>query len=192
MSTVRRLVQIIFSILAIIVLILTMSIYLPVPYLTRFTFETILTNETIRIGFAIILGLILIYSLVNFFQALFASSLKNKLELERDMGIISLEKDAIISTSRASIENMPQILESDIDARLFDSPEDTKIDAKIKVSKENNLIGLSEKVQRRIQDSIDHSLGVKVEKVNVRVEEIDQERLKDSKRKKDKSRPRVI
>lgn len=192
MSIFRKVVQIVFSILSIIAIVCSISILTPIPYLTRFIVENILMNESLNLSLIILLALIGLYFLYSLFEAIFSRKLYNYIELEKAKGTITITDDAIISTAKASIEAMPEVLDSTIKARLYKNPEDTKVEAHVKILETQDILSLTEIIQSKVKTAISSTLGVEVDKVDVKVDRISEEKLEEAKRNKKGTRPRVV
>lgn len=149
-------------------------------------------NESLNLSLIILLALIGLYFLYSLFEAIFSRKLYNHIELEKAKGTITITDDAIISTAKASIEAMPEVLDSTIKARLYKNPEDTKVEAHVKILETQDILSLTEIIQSKVKTAISSTLGVEVDKVDVKVDRISEEKLEEAKRNKKGTRPRVV
>lgn len=173
MSGLRRFIQIIFSIIAIFVLIGSISLFYPVPYVSAFVGQTIIGNYWPSIVIAAILLLISIVCLGAFLYALLAPAKLDELVIETEHGELSFTKNAIESAALRSIRHLSAAKNAQAKAILIKNPENTQIRIKFEIDTEKDIIALGKQVQNSVKNAIETTLGIPVKAVEVEIKQIE-------------------
>lgn len=173
MGVLRRFIQIIISIVMIVVLIGSISLFYPVPYVSAFVAQNIVGNYWPSIVTASILLLIIIFCIGAFLYASFAPAKLDELVIETEKGELSFTKSAIESTALSSIRYVSEAKNAQAKAVLIKSPENTQVRIKFDIDEGKNIIALGEQVQNSVQNAIETTLGIPVKAVQVEINQMD-------------------
>lgn len=187
----RRFLQIILTLVGLLALLCAIALFYPIQYLTPFVQDTILGNTYGQWAMLAGLAFVALVVLVVFLQAVVAPAKRDHLEVKTDAGVLSFTKHSVQDTAVRASQRVPGIKFPDAKVRFGKRPEDTKVNVVFQVDEAANVIDLANQVQERVRDTVSVSLGIPVEDVNVKVNQLDRSVVVAEKQARQKAAPRV-
>lgn len=187
----RRFLQIILTLVGLVALLAAIALFYPIQYLTPFVKETVLGNTYGQRAMLAGLAFVALVVLVVFLQAVMAPAKRDHLEVKTDAGVLSFTKHSVEDTAVRASQRVAGVRFPEAKVRFGKRPEDTKVKVVFQVEEATDVIDLASRVQERVRDTVAVSLGIPVEDVNVKVNQIDRSVIVAEKQAKQKAAPRV-
>lgn len=184
MSGFRRFLQIVWSIASILALLVAIFVIFPVRQITPFIVENILAYESARIVIVALLALMVLFFIITLFHGIFAKSSQSRLEVEGEEGTLAIESKTIEAIVLRSIEDHPMIEDADVDVKLYNNPEDTKVKVDCIITEPADVTQIAQDVQLKAKTAVNQMLGVRVNDVDVEVKKVEKDEYKQSDRAK--------
>ncbi len=169
MGRIRRTLQFLITLAGAVATLFAISLFVEIPSLSLFVRQELLERENLAMAIGIVLGLILLLLLIRFFQAIFARPRRSDLILNKNGGQISLSSEALVGLARSTIEKLDGVRAGRVEARFYQQPEETEIDAEVVVDEMTDLVRLGEEVQSALHQAVSTMLGVDVKQIKVQL-----------------------
>lgn len=191
----RRFIRIIWTLVVMAALFIAIAALFPIPEVSPFITNNVLSNDYVLLAEVIILGVVLFAVFCYFVHGLFARSAKHDVIVKSDIGELTITDKAVISVAEETTHNFSSVVDEDVKVKMYNQPEKTKVFVTAYTRDANDLTGLSKRIQEAVWKKVDLTLGVHAEKVDVKMEQEDYERTQQkqsSQQNRSKAnRPRV-
>jgi uncharacterized membrane protein len=187
----RRFLQIILTLVGLLAVLCAIALFYPIQYLTPFVQDTLLGNTYGQWAMLAGLAFVALVVLVVFLQAVVAPAKRHHLEVKTESGTLSFTKHSVEDTAVRASQRVSGVKFPDAKVHFGKRPEDTKVRVVFQVDEAANVIDLASQVQERVRDTVSASLGIPVEDVNVKVNQLDRSIVDADKQAKQKAVPRV-
>ncbi|MCZ0717989.1 alkaline shock response membrane anchor protein AmaP [Aerococcus kribbianus] len=172
MSGFNRFCQILFGLIFILTLVLTISVFYPIPWVSDLLVNYVLPVELYRWIVAGILAVILLLAVVMFFSAVFAAKTKSAIIQESDNGKIKLTKNALESTALRVLDQYDEVKYPKVNSKLIKKPEDTKLYVSFEMTDGHDVLDMAADIQTHIINAVELTLGVPLKHVEVKMQEV--------------------
>ncbi|MDO4670968.1 MAG: alkaline shock response membrane anchor protein AmaP [Aerococcus sp.] len=169
----RRLVRIIWTIVAFLAVGIAIVAFYPFGALSTFVWNHVLVNSSLILAEVIVLGVLLCGIVVAFVHGLLAPSARNDLTLKNGRGTLTISKEAVASAAAKATRRFSSVVDEEVVVRMYQQPEKTQVSVTAYTEDANDQPGLGERIQETVQKTVDRTLGVTVEQVNVTMKQAD-------------------
>lgn len=173
MSSFRKYVQAIVALIVMLGLLFGISLFFPIPHVTDFVQNHILTNMNLSIAVAVVLGVAGVYFVAAFFYALFARSKNKTMRLSNDKGDIVVESETVETYAHDAIHDIKEAQNKQVKAKLGSNPGSTKVDIEFDIDENKDAVAVSNTIQERVQRAIEEFFGEAIKGVNVKANPYD-------------------
>lgn len=168
----KRFFQVLFTLIFVIALFLTLSLFYEIPGVTDFVNNNILSVQLYRWIMAGILALIFLVALIMFFSVLFSAKTKGNIVKEQERGHIKLTKDSIEAVALRVLDQYKEVHYPKVRTKLVKQPKDTEVYVSFDVSDRKNVLDMAADIQAHIIDALEATLGLPINHVEVRMLEV--------------------
>lgn len=146
-----------------------LSLLVRIPWLSRFTVQSVLAYPWLTLAFAIVLAIFILATLVALVLIVAMPSKSGIYTLHRDMGKLEITRQSIESGAGITLDSFAEVKRYDVKALGDLSPGKVKLDIIAETKGTTNFETLGQQIQTRVAADLASSLGMEPGNVQVRM-----------------------
>ncbi|WP_290490731.1 MULTISPECIES: alkaline shock response membrane anchor protein AmaP [unclassified Aerococcus] len=167
MGGLRKFLQILFSLLVLLAVVATASIIYPIPYVSDFVDQYIVSNQMLVNTVIVLLSLAFIYFAVALIWALEAPAKSRTLKVSNDFGEVKVNRDTVVNAVHQELLDVKQVSHKDVTVKFGRKPENTKVTVNYAVDKNQAVQTISNKIQEKASLGAERVIGTNIQNVKV-------------------------
>lgn len=169
MNAFRKFIQAIAALLVMLTLLVVLSVLYPIPYLTPFVANNIFKSADLRLLIAVVLGILALFSLFVFLYSCFAPGRSKTLRVMSDKGVLSIDRSLIEAKAESAAREVQHVRHPKAKVRMGQEAARTQVAISCQVLEGVDEAALVPAIQTAVSAGIEHILGAKPSKVDVKI-----------------------
>ena len=167
MGGLRRFLQILFSLLVLLAVVATAAVIYPIPYVSDFVDQYIVSNQILVNTVIVLLALAFIYFAVALIWALVAPAKSGTLKVANDFGELKVNRDTVVHAVQQELLDVKEASHKHVIVKFGRKPENTKVTVDYDVDNNQAVQTISNQIQEKARLGAERVLGIKVQNVKV-------------------------
>ncbi|SPT61463.1 Uncharacterised protein [Aerococcus viridans] len=167
MGGLRKFLQILFSLLVLLAVVATAAVIYPIPYVSDFVDQYIVSNQMLVNTVIVLLALAFIYFAVALIWAFVAPAKSGTLKVANDFGEVKVNRDTVVHAVHQELLDVKEASHKNVTVKFGRKPENTKVTVDYAVDKNQAVQATSDRIAEKAKLGAERVLGTNVQNVKV-------------------------
>lgn len=190
MGGLRKFLQILFSLLVLLAVVAAAAVIYPIPYVSDFVDQYIVSNQMFVNAVIVLLALAFIYFAVALIWAMVAPAKSRTLKVANDFGEVKVNRDTVVQAVHRELLDVKQASNKNVTVKFGRKPEKTKVSVDYAVDKNNPVQSISDQIAEKAKLGAERVLGTSIQDVKVSAAPYDASEVSQQSRGQNQSRVR--
>lgn len=190
MGGLRKFLQILFSLLVLLAVVATAAMIYPIPYVSDFVNQYVVSNQIFVNAVIVLLALAFIYFAVALIWAMVAPAKSRTLKISNDYGELKVHRDTVVQAVHRELLDVKQASHKNVTVKFGRKPENTKVSVDYAVDKKHENQAISDQIAEKAKLAAERVLGASIQNVKVSPAPYDAEQVNQQGRGQNHARVR--
>lgn len=190
MGGLRKFLQILFSLLVLLAVVATAAVIYPIPYVSDFVDQYIVSNQILVNTAVVLLVLAFIYFAVALIWALVAPAKSRTLKVANDFGQVKVSRDTVVHVVHQELLDVKEASNKNVTVKFGRKPENTKVTVDYATDKNQAVQATSDQIAEKARLGAERVLGTNIQNVKVSAAPYDASQVSQQSRGQNQARVR--